>query len=49
MVAGGWAVAYRKYSLDYVADENRAHLARAGMWSGSFAMPWDWRSRKQQR
>ena len=24
MVASGWAVAYRKYSLDYVADEERA-------------------------
>jgi len=49
MVAGGWAVAYRKYSLDYVAHEERAHLARVGMWSGSFEMPWDWRSRKQPR
>lgn len=25
MVASGWAVAYRKYSLDYLADEERAH------------------------
>jgi hypothetical protein len=28
MVANGWAVAHRKYSLDYVADEERAHRAR---------------------
>ena len=45
MVANGWAVAYRKYSLDYVADEERAHLAKVGIWSGSFDMPWDWRAR----
>jgi len=43
MVASGWAVAYRKYSLDYVADEERAHRAKVGIWSGTFAMPWDWR------
>lgn len=47
MVASGWAVAYRKYSLDYVADEERAHAARVGIWSGTFTMPWDWRSKKQ--
>ena len=45
MVANGWAVAYRKYSLDYVADEERAKRARLGIWSGSFEMPWDWRAR----
>lgn len=46
MIAAGWAVAYRKYSLDYVGDEERAHAARLGVWSGSFQMPWDWRSRE---
>ena len=46
MVAAGWAVAYRKYSLDYVGDEERAHAAKLGIWSGSFQMPWDWRSRE---
>ena len=49
MVANGWAVAYRKYALDYVADEERAHLAKVGIWSGTFEMPWDWRLQKQQR
>lgn len=43
MVAAGWAVAYRKYSLDYVGDEDRARLAKIGVWSGTFEMPWDWR------
>jgi endonuclease YncB( thermonuclease family) len=47
MVASGWAVAYRKYSLDYVAVEERAHLAKAGIWSGTFKMPWDWRTMKK--
>jgi endonuclease YncB( thermonuclease family) len=45
MVTTGWAVAYRKYSLDYVADEERAKRAKLGIWSGSFEMPWDWRAR----
>jgi endonuclease YncB( thermonuclease family) len=43
MVANGWAVAYRKYSLDYVTDEDRARIAKVGVWSGTFEMPWDWR------
>jgi endonuclease YncB( thermonuclease family) len=45
MVANGWAVAYRKYSMDYVSDEERAKRARLGIWSGSFEMPWEWRER----
>jgi endonuclease YncB( thermonuclease family) len=48
MVVSGWAVAYRKYALDYVADEERAHLARVGIWSGAFEMPWDWRLKKRE-
>jgi hypothetical protein len=32
MVQQGHALAYRKYSLDYVADENVAKAARAGLW-----------------
>jgi endonuclease YncB( thermonuclease family) len=45
MVANGLAVAYREYSLDYVADEERAKRVKLGIWSGSFDMPWDWRAR----
>ena len=45
MVANGWAVAYRKYSQDYLSDEERAKRAKLGIWSGSFEMPWDWRAR----
>ncbi len=43
MVANGWAAAYRAYSVDYVADEERARNAKLGIWSGSFEMPWEWR------
>ncbi len=48
MVANGWAVAYRNYSLDYVADEDRARRGRLGMWSGTFDMPWDWRAKEKK-
>lgn len=44
MVQQGWATAYRRYSNDYVFDEDQAKLARAGAWSGTFAMPWDYRA-----
>lgn len=49
MVARGWAVAFRRYSLDYVAAEDRAYAARRGVWSGDFQMPWDWRSSRVGR
>ena len=42
MVASGWAVAYRRYSLDYVADEDED--AARNIWLGDFDMPWDWRA-----
>jgi endonuclease YncB( thermonuclease family) len=43
MVVNGWAVAFRRYSLEYVADENIARRNRANIWSGEFDLPWDWR------
>jgi endonuclease YncB( thermonuclease family) len=49
MVANGWAVAYRRYSLDYVADEDTARQNRINIWSGEFDMPWDWRRQHQHR
>lgn len=45
MVGQGWAVAYRRFSLDYVEDEGEAKGARRGLWRGQFVMPWDWRRR----
>jgi endonuclease YncB( thermonuclease family) len=47
MVANGWAVAYRRYSVDYVADEDTARRKRINMWSGDFEMPWDWRAQRR--
>ena len=43
MVLNGWALAYRKYSLDYVGEEAVAQDAQAGLWSGEFVPPWAWR------
>jgi endonuclease YncB( thermonuclease family) len=44
-VRSGFAVAYRKYSRDYADEEDEARVAKRGVWSGRFDMPWDWRSR----
>lgn len=43
MVRKGLAVAYRRYSGAYVAAETDAKMNKAGMWGGTFDMPWDWR------
>ena len=47
MVTEGWAVAYRKYGIDYIDQEDEARLARRGIWAGSFELPWDWRTRNR--
>ena len=43
MVEQGRALAYRKYSEDYVGQEEAAKALRAGMWAGEFMEPWEWR------
>jgi endonuclease YncB( thermonuclease family) len=43
LVREGWALAFRRYSLDYVSDENGARVAKRGVWRGDFEMPWEWR------
>jgi endonuclease YncB( thermonuclease family) len=43
LVRQGYGVAYRKYSLDYVPQEEAAHKEQLGLWSGRFVMPWLWR------
>ena len=43
MVSQGWALAYRRYSRDYVGEETAARDARRGVWRGDFVPPWDWR------
>ena len=47
MVANGWAVAYRRYSLDYIDEEAAAQAARRGIWVGEFMKPWEWRRGKR--
>ncbi len=43
MVQQGWALAYRRYSLDYVDEEADARSARRGIWASGFVNPWEWR------
>ncbi len=47
MVVNGWALAYRRYSLDYVDQEADAQAARRGIWAGEFVKPWEWRRGKR--
>ena len=49
MVEHGWAVAFRKYSLEYVRAEDRARSAKLGIWAGTFEMPENWRREKAIR
>lgn len=44
MVRAGWALAYRRYSLDYIGDEAEAKAAKRGLWAGTFKTPEQWRS-----
>jgi endonuclease YncB( thermonuclease family) len=43
LVRQGWAIAYRRYALDYVGEEAEAQQARRGLWQGEFVPPADWR------
>ena len=43
LVSEGWAMAYRRYSVAYVPQEDSARIGRRGIWAGTFQMPWDWR------
>ena len=47
LVQRGLAVAYRRYSRDYVAAEAEAKAARRGLWAGSFVQPEEWRRKEQ--
>jgi endonuclease YncB( thermonuclease family) len=49
MVITGWAVAFRRYSVNYVADEDAARQSRINIWSGDFDMPWVWRAQRRNR
>lgn len=47
MVRSGLALSFKRYSHAYDADETAARESRAGLWSGAFIAPWDWRSRNK--
>jgi endonuclease YncB( thermonuclease family) len=49
LVWAGWALAYRRYSMDYVDAEDEAREAKRGMWRGSFVKPWVWRASSPPR
>jgi pimeloyl-ACP methyl ester carboxylesterase len=44
MVTQDWAVAFRKYGIDYIDQEDDARIDRLGIWIGTFEMPWHWRA-----
>lgn len=47
IVEAGWAVAYRRYSKDYIDEEMQAEKAGAGIWAGTFELPWKWRKKNK--
>ena len=47
MVRVGLALAYRKYSTDYIHEEEIARKNAVGMWAGEFVPPWEWRKGKR--
>jgi endonuclease YncB( thermonuclease family) len=47
MVATGNAVAFRRYSMDYVAAEETARASKRGLWAGSFKMPAEVRAERR--
>tara|TARA_Y200000002_G_C22460037_1_gene570019 strand:- start:281 stop:784 length:504 start_codon:yes stop_codon:yes gene_type:complete len=46
MVRNGFAVAYKRYSREYVRDEEYAKENKLGIWEGSFITPEKWRKLK---
>ncbi len=48
MVANGWAMAFRTYSVRYVSDEGVARVDRRGFWRGHWQPPWEFRAQRWQ-
>ena len=49
LVRNGHAVAYRKYSMKFVEDEDYAKKNKLGLWSMSFDYPWDYRAKLRSK
>jgi endonuclease YncB( thermonuclease family) len=47
IVRNGWALAYRRYSMDYVEAESEAKEAKRGSWKGELVPPWEWRKTRK--
>jgi endonuclease YncB( thermonuclease family) len=45
LIRTGWALSFVRHSHEYDRDERAARDAKAGLWSGAFIAPWDWRNR----
>lgn len=45
LVRNGWAVAYTRYSYDYLMEEMVARFDNRGIWAGDFVTPEVWRRR----
>jgi endonuclease YncB( thermonuclease family) len=46
LVKNGYAFAYRRYSTQFVEDENFAKKNKLGLWAMEFQYPWDYRRKK---
>jgi endonuclease YncB( thermonuclease family) len=44
IVRKGFALADRRVGDAYIAAEDAARTARAGLWNSTFQLPWDWRA-----
>ena len=49
MVSNGWAIAYVRYSSDYVVAHRSARAASIGIWQGAFVEPSSWRRGERLR
>ncbi len=47
MVISGQAVAYTKYSKDYIEAQNKAKKMGVGIWQGKFVLPEEWRKKNK--
>ena len=43
MVRNGWALAYERYSKEFIKEETEAKIEKLGVWNGQFVEPWNWR------
>ena len=48
LVSEGWAVAFRRYSTDYVDEEDAARRAKRGIWAGKFEYPEEYRRNRRK-